>query len=65
MEEQIVSEDWVGPITAYLEFWEAGPFEPRQRGERVVSRLLILFPWSDRYKQLSCPNAPADFVPYP
>jgi hypothetical protein len=41
VEEQIVCEDWVGPITAYLEFWEAGPFGPRQRGERVVSRLLI------------------------
>ena len=29
VEEQIVSEDWVGPITAFLEFWEAGPFGPR------------------------------------
>jgi hypothetical protein len=27
IEEQIISEDWVamGPITAYLELWEAGP----------------------------------------
>jgi len=35
IEDQVVSEDWVGPITAYLEFWEAGPKGPCQRGNRV------------------------------
>jgi hypothetical protein len=55
IEDQVVSEDWVGPITAYLEFWEAGPKGPCQRGNRVVSHLGPID---------TSPNAPADFISY-
>lgn len=29
--------DWVGPITAELEFWELLGSEPQRRGQSVVS----------------------------
>ena len=35
IEDQIISEDWAGPITAHLELWEAGPEGPCQRGNRL------------------------------
>jgi hypothetical protein len=55
IEDQIISEDWVGPITAHLELWEAGPEGPCQRGNRLVSRLGPID---------TSPNAPADFISY-
>jgi hypothetical protein len=41
IENRIVSEDWVVPLTADVEFWQPGPSGPEKRGETVVSRLLI------------------------
>jgi len=43
--DQIITEDWVGPITAHIELWERGSSGPEIRGDRYVSRLLI--PWVD------------------
>lgn len=41
IKQHIVVEDWVGPITVNLEFWEPGPSGPQKRGSSLVSYLLI------------------------
>lgn len=39
---EVKDEDWVGPITVDLEFWELKDSEPRKRGESVVSFQRVL-----------------------
>ncbi|GFF80167.1 hypothetical protein IFM62136_10239 [Aspergillus lentulus] len=35
IERHVQPSDWVGPITAELEYWQLAGFEPQRRGQRV------------------------------